>query len=274
MSGLPALAPALALATLLLGACAHAPAQDLGAALDTPLQASLPQLPSRPGRIFTSEEPAHIMVIGDSLSQGFADALRQRVAERGINAVVANRGRVSTGLARADFYDWPAAFAGLVATEKPDIVVAHFGANDMQTITRPENRAGYGSAGWDDAYRAEADRILATAAESRTVLMWLGPAPDGHDGLGRHMAHIAPIFRDAAAARGAIFLPLAAFTAGPQGEYVTAVPVGGKTVTIRTGDRSHFNMTGYRLVADHIIDDLVRRFPDLAPAPGLLAALQ
>lgn len=266
--------PLLILVAVLLGACAHAPAQDLGAALDGPIQAGAARLPARPARLFTAAEPARIMVIGDSLSQGFADALAQRVAERGLLAVVANRGRVSTGLARSDFYDWPAAFAGLVAEERPDIVIAHFGANDMQTVTRPENRAGYGSEGWDDAYRAEVNRILDTAAESRTVLMWLGPAPDGHDGLGRHMAHIAPLFRDEAAARGAIFLPLAGFTAGPGGEFVTAVPVGGKPVTIRTGDRSHFNLTGYRMVADHILDDLVRRFPGLEPAPDLLAALQ
>lgn len=259
---------------MLMGACAHAPAQDLGAALDGPLQARPGQLPARPGRIFTAEEPARIMVIGDSLSQGFADALKQRVAERGVLAVVTNRGKVSTGLSRSDFYDWPAAFAELVAAEHPDIVVAHFGANDMQTVMRPENRAGYGSAGWDDAYRAEVNRVLDVASNSRTVLMWLGPAPDGHAGLGKHMRHIAPLFQQEAAARGAIFLPLASFTAGPEGEYVTTVQVGGKATTIRTGDMSHFNLTGYRLVADRILDDLIRRFPALEPAPDMLAALQ
>ncbi len=263
---------------VLLSACANGSAQDLGASLiggdAAPAVAAGPQLPSRPGRVFTAADPARIMVIGDSLSQGFADALKARAAERGIAAVVTNRGRVSTGLSRSDFYDWPAAFAELAPAEKPDIVVAHFGANDMQGVVRPENKAGYGSEGWDAAYRAEVDRILATAAENKIVLMWLGPAPDGNTNLGKHMTMIAPLFAEEAKAHNAIFLPLADFTSGPAGEYVTSVPIGGKDVTIRTGDGSHFNGTGYRLVADRILDDLLRRFPDLEPGPDLLAALQ
>lgn len=267
------------LCAVLLSACANGSAQDLGASLigggsDAPAVASGPQLPSRPGRLFTAEEPARIMVIGDSLSQGFADALKASAAERGVAAVVTNRGRVSTGLSRSDFYDWPANFAELAASEKPDIVVAHFGANDMQGVVRPENKAGYGSEGWDAAYRAEVNRILATAAENDIVLMWLGPAPDGNTNLGKHMTMIAPLFAEEAKAHNAIFLPLADFTSGPAGEYVTSVAIGGKDVTIRTGDGSHFNGTGYRLVADRILDDLLRRFPDLEPGQDLLAALQ
>ncbi len=276
LSGPAALLALPAFCAILLTGCANAPAQDLGAALsEAPARAAGPQLPDRPARLFTADEPAQIMVIGDSLSQGFADALKARAAERGLAARVANRGRVSTGLSRSDYYDWPAAFAELAAAERPDIVVVHFGANDMQGVTRPENRGSYGTEGWDAAYRAEVRRILATAAELGIVVLWLGPAPDGNGGLGRHMKMIAPLFEDEAAAHNALYLPLADFTAGADGGYVTAVPINGAEVTIRTGDGSHFNGTGYRLVADHILDDLLSRFPDLEPGEAdLLAALQ
>ncbi len=267
-----------AVCAILVSGCVTAPAQDLGAALSAAVPASGargPQLPSRPGRSFTAADPAKIMVIGDSLSQGFADALRARAAERGLAVIVANRGRVSTGLSRSDFYDWPAAFADLAASEKPDIVIAHFGANDMQGVMRAQNRGTYGTEGWDTAYRNEVRRILATAAENGIVLMWLGPAPDGNTRLGRHMKLIAPLFQDEAAKHNALYLPLAAFTSGPDGDYAKAIEVGGDRVTIRTGDGSHFNGYGYRLVADHILDDLLARFPDLEPRePDLLAALQ
>lgn len=268
-----------AFCAMLISGCATAPAQDLGAALPgaaAPAAAEVrPQLPDRPARRFTAAEPARIMVIGDSLSQGFADALRARAAERGLAIEILNRGRVSTGLSRSDYYDWPQAFAALAADETPDIVVAHFGANDMQGVVRPENRGIYGTDGWDAAYRAEMRRILATAAAQGIVLMWLGPAPDGNGGLGRHMKKIAPLFEAEAAAHNALYLPLADFTSGPDGGYAKAIEIGGQLVTIRTGDGSHFNGLGYRLVADRILDDLLRRFPDLEPREDdLLAALQ
>lgn len=273
------------LAVVSLAACADstssARAQDVGAYLTGPDAAAVapsglpvPKLPQRPSRRFTPENLARIMVIGDSLSQGFADGLQQRSQDRGIPAVVLNRGRVSTGLARSDFFDWPAEFADRAVAERPDIVVVHFGANDMQGVVRKENRASYGTEDWPAAYRTEARRILTIAAREKIVLVWLGPAPDGNRGLGRHMTVINPLFEAEASASGAIFLPLGQVTAAEDGSFAKAIPIDGRDVTIRTGDGSHFNLTGYRLVADHILDSLQTRFPDLRPGGDQMAVLQ
>lgn len=272
------------LAVASLAACGNVPesalAQDTGGLLtgpDAPVEDTLglpiPVLPLAPLRAFTAESPARIMVIGDSLSQGFADALQQRIKERGMLAAVLNRGRVSTGLARSDFHDWPADFAALAAAEKPDIVVAHFGSNDMQGVVRTENRASYGAEEWPAAYRTEARRILSVAAQEGIVLVWLGPAPDGNSGLGRHMTLINPLFEAEANASGAIYLPLGPITSGEDGGFAKAIQIDGQDVTIRTGDGSHFNMTGYRLVADHILDTLDSRFL-LMPGADQFVVLQ
>lgn len=272
------------LALVSLAACSNvswsARAQDTGSFITDPdalvadsLSLPVPRLPEKPSRAFRMESPARIMVIGDSLSQGFADALQQRSRERGIEAEVLNRGRVSTGLARSDFFDWPAGFATLAAAEKPDFVVVHFGSNDMQGVVRTENRASYGSEDWPAAYRTEVRRILSVAAQEGIVLVWLGPAPDGNSGLGRHMTLINPLFEVEANAAGAIYLPLGPITSGEDGGFAKSVEIDGRDVTIRTGDGSHFNVTGYRLVADHILDDLDRRFR-LVPGPDQLVALQ
>ena len=258
-------------------------AQDVGAYLTmesphadntSPFAQPVLSLPQQSSRRFTPEMPARIMVIGDSLSQGFADAMIQRSTERGMPVVVQNRGRVSTGLARSDFHDWPADFATLAASEQPDIVVAHFGANDMQGVMRRENRASYDSDDWPKAYRTEIRRILSTAAQQRIVVVWLGPAPDGNTGLGRHMTVINPLFEAEARDAGAIFLPLGRLTGGTDGGFVRAITLDGREVTIRTSDGSHFNMMGYKLVADHILDALQARFPDLQPGGDELAVLQ
>ncbi|MCA0921172.1 DUF459 domain-containing protein [Pseudooceanicola nanhaiensis] len=269
-----AAATLLLLGVLQVSGCAVAPAQDLGQRLTDPAKPQRSQMAHRPARVFTAEQPARLMVIGDSLSQGFGQGLSQRAAERGLNLRVLERGRVSSGLARADFYDWPATFESLAASEKPDLVVAHFGANDMQSVTRPGNRGTYGTDSWEPAYRAETRRVIEAALANDAVILWLGPAPDGHANLGRHLQRVAQIFKEEMEASGALYLPLAEDFGGDDGSFVRAIPVNGTNVTIRTGDLSHFNLRGYRLVADRILDDLVRYFPDLSPRTDELAALQ
>ena len=43
--------------------------------------------------------------------------------------------KVSTGLARPDFFDWPARFAEEIPNVNPGIVVVTFGGNDAQGLT-------------------------------------------------------------------------------------------------------------------------------------------
>ncbi|MCL4186613.1 MAG: DUF459 domain-containing protein [Rhodobacteraceae bacterium] len=256
----------------LLAACGQpdprAAAQDLGAlALAPRVTAAVPQVARVPSRSFAADDPARILVIGDSLGQGFGQFLDRQAAARGLAARVLNRARVSTGLARADYYDWPAGFAAAAAEVVPDIVVAHFGANDMQTVIRDDGRSPFGTPEWEAAYRTQIRAILATAAASGAMLWWIGPAPDGNSGLNRHLARINPIFADEAAGAGAVYFPLAGFTAGEGGAFARAIEIEGRLVTIRTGDGSHFNATGYTLVADRLIDDMLARVPSLLPGP-------
>ena len=122
-------------------------AQDVGAYLTmepphadntSPFAQPVLSLPQQPSRRFTPEMPARIMVIGDSLSQGFADAMIQRSTERGMRVVVQNRGRVGTGLARSDFHDWPADFARKL--ERTCRVPAYRRRDQNQTNSRHTHR--------------------------------------------------------------------------------------------------------------------------------------
>jgi hypothetical protein len=262
-----ALVAALCLLMLTLGAPAIA--QDLGYMFTERDRPSLPHTGQDIRADVSTQQPARMLVIGDSLAQGFGLLLQQRVAERDLPIRVRNLGRASTGLARADFYDWPAAFADMVATSVPDIVVAHFGANDMQTILAPEGRTNFGSEDWEAAYRQQVRKVLQVAAEAGAVFYWLGPAPDGHRRLGEHLVRINPYFAEEARAYGAEYLPLTPLTA-PNGRFERVVMIDGNRVAMRTRDGSHFTGRGYALVADHVLDRLIARFPQLEPANATL----
>jgi len=260
----------LALA-LMVAACSETPdpaqAQDIGALLSAPPPEPPPPQTAqelRPG--ITADTPARLLMIGDSLADGFGMLLVRRASERGLAIDVTNRGRVSTGLARADFYDWPARFAQMADAMDPDIVVAHFGANDMQGVIAPEGRTPYGTAAWEDAYRAQIRKILTIAAERDIVLYWLGPGPDGNAALNAHLARINPWIEDEARRAGASYVAITPFTTPPDGRFARTVNVNGRPMAMRTADGSHFTMGGYRLVADRVYDLLIERFPVLDPA--------
>lgn len=265
---------------LLTAACGTDPrsadAQDLSVMFHRESsEISRPKVRRVPTRTFSADDPARILVIGDSLAQGFGIFLDRRVKERNLAAIVTNRGRTSTGLARSDFYDWPSQFEGMAAAMRPDIIVAHFGSNDNQTIIGRGARIKSGTPEWTAAYRDQIRRILDTAARYNTMVYLLGPAPDRGGSLNRHLTRINPIFREEAAAVQAHYLPLSTFAAGENGEYITSAPVNGRVVKIRSGDGSHFTGTGYYLVADKLLEDMAKLVPTIfSPKLELAGALQ
>ncbi len=229
-------------------------------------------LPQRVTRAVSAAEPLRVMVIGDSLADGFGMFLEQRVGQRGLPVQIINRGRTSTGLARSDFYDWPGNFAGFVAADRPDIVVAHFGANDNQPLRFADGRSvAYDTDDWDAAYKGRARDILDVAAAERAVVYWLGPAPDADTHRNALLTKANRLFRDVARGSGAHFISLPAFTAGSNGEFVAAA----HGATIRSGDGSHFTAAGYTLVVNEILGAIERDNPGLfSPSTVEIASLQ
>ncbi|MDF0603268.1 DUF459 domain-containing protein [Psychromarinibacter sp. C21-152] len=229
-------------------------------------------IPTKVSRNVTPDDPLRVMVIGDSLADGFGIFMKQMVASRGLPVTVTNRGKTSTGLARTDFYNWPANFAPMAASGDPDVVVVHFGANDNQPIRLPGGGSvPYDTPEWDAAYRAEARKILDVAAANGAVVYWLGPAPDRDSHRNALLTKANRLFRAEAQAAGAHFISLPAFAAGPNGEFVR---VAGGT-TIRAGDGSHFTVAGYNMVVDRILTAIERDNPGIFMPPSVeVAGLQ
>ena len=263
------------LAALLMAACGSEPrqagAQDLSGYFHKPKEELVGRAPvqTKPLRRFSKENPARILVIGDSLAQGFGIFLSRRVEERGLAAVVSNEGRPSTGLTRSDFYDWPSEFARKADVYRPDVVVVHFGSNDKQAIVTSDGNIGQGTDEWDAAYRQRVRDILKIAAARRAMVYWLGPAPDRNTGINNTLTRITPIVETESRAVKANYLPLSSFTAGANGEFVKAKSVDGRTVTIRSPDGSHFTGVGYYLVADKLLEDMAARMPTMFNPPKL-----
>lgn len=227
------------------------------------------RIPSRVTRAILPSDPLRIMVVGDSLADGFGIFMKPVVQERGLPISVVNRGKTSTGLARADFYNWPANFNNMAATTRPDVVVVHFGANDDQPLRRTDGSAvPFNTPEWEAAYREEARKILDTAAAYGAVVYWLGPAPDRNPRRNALLTRANGYFREEAAQAGAYFISLPAFTAGPSGEFV----MSANGTTIRAADGSHFTVAGYRMVVDRILRAIERDNPGIFSGPAIEVA--
>ncbi|MEX2628243.1 MAG: hypothetical protein WD225_15260, partial [Ilumatobacteraceae bacterium] len=80
----------------------------------------------------TNDKKLRVVVVGDSLAVGlgyFADRVfRPAVVD------VRKQARISTGLARPDYFDWPAQMQLIVDRYRPDLTIVMVGENDNQPL--------------------------------------------------------------------------------------------------------------------------------------------
>jgi hypothetical protein len=90
----------------------------------------------------TKDNPADVLIVGDSDAGTFAPYLEGLLDETGLVDVELDY-VVSSGLARPDFHDWPAHLRDTLSSSDPDIVIVTFGGNDAQGLSEPcPNGAG------------------------------------------------------------------------------------------------------------------------------------
>lgn len=129
----------------------------------------------------TVDDPARVLILGDSDAGTFGPYLQQLLRESNVVETDLDY-KVSSGLARPDFYDWHAALEQKVPAFDPDIVVVTFGGNDAQFLADRDGASVVGqarpdsdNAEWTDEYRARVRQVVEylTSDPARTVV-WVG----------------------------------------------------------------------------------------------------
>lgn len=86
----------------------------------------------------------NVLVLGDAMADWLAYGLEDALSETPELGVI-RRHKTVSGLIRyqpkGDPADWPAAARGILATEKPDVIVVMLGLNDRIAIKEPEKKA-------------------------------------------------------------------------------------------------------------------------------------
>lgn len=211
----------------------------------------------------SAEAPAQVLVVGDSDAGAFGSYLRRLLDATGVATTTLDY-EVSTGLARPDFFDWPAHLRATLPAADPDIVVVTFGGNDAQGMSTPEgsnplewNDPVSAKATWLPEYARRAGEVMdLLAAEGRTVV-WVGIPNDDSPETSARLAVQDEAVRAALATHPQVrFVDTwTRFSSGNGGwaEFVVD-PRDGQGKDVRADDGFHLNQNGAEILAVDIAD--------------------
>jgi hypothetical protein len=228
----------------------------------------------------TKDNPADVLIVGDSDAGTFAPYLERLLDETGLVDVQLDY-VVSSGLARPDFHDWPGHLRDTLSTSDPDIIIVTFGGTDAQGLSEPcPNGAGtcelsvvvgQASESNKDEWTAEYARRVAGAmdimlADSERRIIWVG-IPNAKDPAFTERLRI----QDQAVREALQDYPDAVFVDtwdrfdGRNGGIAELIvdPRDGRAKPVRQSDGFHLNEDGAEILAIDIADQVEAILADL-----------
>ncbi|MEO8083409.1 MAG: DUF459 domain-containing protein [Ardenticatenales bacterium] len=202
-----------------------------------------------PARPIGPDAPLRVVVAGDSFAQPLGFEL-QTFATRDQMTSVEIDGRISTGLARPDYFDWPARMTEIVATMDPEAVVFFVGANDDQNmVLDDETVVVMGSPEWTDEYAVRAALLMDECQGRR--LYWVGMPVMREERHQRAAEAVNTAVRRAGATRPWVkFIDIWETFKGPDGRFSLYLPnETGEQIEMRGADGVHLSRTGTNKVA-------------------------
>lgn len=204
----------------------------------------------------TPADPARVLIIGDSDAGTFGPYLQRLLAATGVVDTTLDY-KVSSGLARPDFYNWHDELERQLAAVDPHIVVVTFGGNDAQFLAdengdsvAPMPTPDSDNAEWTAQYRSRVGRIVA-ALDGRDVV-WVG-IPSHIDPEIRFRMNVQneAVKAELAQYPEVDFVDTWRRFAGRNGNYAEFVidPRDGMGKDVRASDGFHLNEVGAEILA-------------------------
>jgi hypothetical protein len=207
----------------------------------------------------TAANPAVLYVAGDSDAGTFGPYLDKLMKQTGMVTTKLDY-KVSSGLSRPDFFDWPSYFAQQIPAVNPDIVVVTFGGNDAQGLRNVDKTWAVqhtpGSGGDDADWRAEYGKRVGAAMDylggDNRTLIWVGiPNDDNPDVTARLQVQNEVVMAEAAKRPKVVFIDTWNRFSGLNGGFAPVVqdPRDGEFKDVRRDDGFHLNETGAEILA-------------------------
>ncbi len=218
-----------------------------------PTPTTVPPNPKEP----TAANPLRVLIVGDSIGIDLGDALQPDLAGTGVVSAALD-GRVSTGLTRPDYFNWPAELTADIKATNPQVIVIMVGANDAQDFLGPPD-VPYTSPQWNTLYAQRVAQFMQIAGSGGATVVWVGMPPMQNPGLNAQMSDVnAVVQQQAVKAHPPVTYLSTDHTLGTaSGGYTAFVTNGaGQVVNVRTPDGTHLTPGGGQVAAQQVTAEL------------------
>ncbi len=205
-------------------------------------------------RVPSAADPLRLWVGGDSMAQVFGQSVVAKAVERGdITATLDYR--ISTGLTRPDFFDWPGHIDETVLPSDPEVVVIMFGANDAQSMSLDGRTEQVRTPAWQAEYRQRVAATMDQLVADDRLVVWVGQPVMRDKGFSERETILDGIYRDEASRRPWIRFVDTRSIFSPDGRTYTAYLPGsqGTPVLMRKEDGIHLTRAGGDRLADAVL---------------------
>jgi hypothetical protein len=221
-----------------------------------------------PPRTISAAQPLRVQVFGDSQGYNIGYVLKSDTADDPLISADVDA-KVSTGLARPDYYNWPARVQESLVRQDADVVVIMVGANDDQSLmsVSGDRVAAEGTPEWDAEYRRRVAGMMDVLNNGRRKIVWIGEPRVGRPKLDATLQKINAMVQEEVALRPWVtFVETSRLLGGPNGEYVDYfTPPGRPAIRCRATDRVHLTTGCVEIVVHQVLLHLLTLYPALAP---------
>lgn len=207
----------------------------------------------------SAADPAELLILGDSDAGSFGPYLKTLLNDTGIVSTELDY-KTSSGLARPDFFDWPAHMREVVPQVNPDIVVVTFGGNDAQGLRNldkswavaHEPASGVDDADWIAEYGKRVGDTMDYLSDGNRTLIWVGiPNDDNPEVTARLQVQDQVVRSEAAKRPKVVYVDTWARFSGVNGGWAEyrVDPRDGVGKDVRADDGFHLNENGAEILA-------------------------
>jgi len=206
-------------------------------------------------RVITRKRPLRLYIVGDSMAQVFGSSLENLAEDTHLIKAKLDY-KVSSGLSRPDFFDWPQRLIDQLVEYDPDATAVLFGANDGQNVRYQGKVLEVGSPAWQAAYQTRVGRAMRILTRGGRRVYWVGDPIMRNAGYRGRIAMMDHIY-EAEAARhpGVTFIDTWRLMANGKGSYAEYLhDRNGDLVLMRAPDGIHLTRAGGDRMAQSVLD--------------------
>ncbi len=212
-----------------------------------------------------------VLVIGDSLSIPVGKHLEDYFSK--IPGIYFKRlGKVSSGLARPDFFDWERTLAKLASSMHPSTVVIMIGTNDNQSLKRSDgSTTSFGNNSWDDEYTRRVNKLFELCVKNNpdVNIFWVGAPIMERPQLTHDVQRINKVIQKLCDSHSnCYFVDTWDALADEKGRFTKhMVDNSGELIRIRANDGVHLSSTGADILASRCLQSMTDSITVLQSRP-------